>query len=56
VVNRLQKVLEWANIKLAAVVSDVNGVSAHRILAAIVNGIEDSRRLADLAHGSLQQK
>src|SRR6266542_2715632 len=28
VVNRLQKVLEWANIKLAAVVSDVVGVSA----------------------------
>src|SRR5919107_1540296 len=38
VVNQLQKVLEWANIKLANVVSDIMGVSARTMLAAIVDG------------------
>jgi transposase len=56
VVNRLQKVLEWANIKLAAVVSDINGVSARRILKALIEGVQDSQHLADLTHGSLQHK
>jgi len=28
VINRLQKVLEWANLKLASVVTDISGVSA----------------------------
>lgn len=56
VVNRLQKVLEWANLKLASVVSDINGVSARKMLAALVSGTEDSKALADLAVGSLQHK
>ena len=37
-VNRLQKVLESANIKLASVASDVNGVSGKAILQALVEG------------------
>lgn len=41
VVNRLKKTLEWANIKLACVVTDVTGVSARQILAAIVDGQSD---------------
>jgi len=37
-VNRVQKVLEAANIKLASVASDVMGVSGRAMLAAIVEG------------------
>jgi transposase len=48
-VNRLQKVLEWANIKLATVISDVVGVLARQMLAAIVDGQSDVSALADLA-------
>jgi transposase len=56
VVNRLQKVLEWANIKLAAVVSDVVGVSARQMLAAIVDGQSDVSVLAALARGRMREK
>jgi transposase len=56
VVNRLQKVLEWANIKLACVVSDVVGVSAREMLAAIVDGQSDVSVLADLARGRMREK
>jgi len=56
VVNRLQKVLEWANIKLAAVVSDVVGVSAREMLAAIVDGQSDVSVLAELARGRMREK
>src|SRR5919199_6198327 len=41
VVNQLQKVLEWANIKLASVASDIMGVSARMMLAEIVGGEAD---------------
>jgi len=56
VVNRLQKVLEWANIKLATVVSDVVGVSAREMLAAIVDGQSDVTVLAELARGRMREK
>ena len=49
VVNRLQKVLEWANIKLASVVTDITGVSARKMLQAIVDGQTDIQDLAQLA-------
>ena len=55
-VNRLQKTLEGANIKLAAVASDVAGVSARAMLAALVAGQTDTAALADLARGSLRKK
>jgi transposase len=55
-VNRLQKVLEGANIKLAAVASDVTGVSARRMLAALVAGEAAPAALADLAVGRLRDK
>jgi transposase len=55
-INRLQKTLEAANIKLAAVISDVTGVSGQAILDALVNGEEDPSTLADLAHGRIQKK
>jgi transposase len=55
-VNRLQKTLEAANIKLAAVLTDVTGVSGQAILDALVNGEEDPTTLADLAHWRVQKK
>lgn len=56
VVNRLQKVLEWANLKLASVVTDITGVSARTMLAAIVDGETDPCVMADLAKGRLREK
>jgi transposase len=55
-VNRLQKTLEAANIKLAAVLTDVTGVSGQRILDALVKGQTDPEQLADLAHWRVQRK
>jgi transposase len=54
--NRLQAVLEDANVKLAAVVTDVRGVSARAILAALCDGETDPRTLAELARGRLRSK
>jgi transposase len=54
VVNQLQKVLEWANIKLASVASDIMGVSARMMLAEIVGGEVDQGVLAELAKGKLR--
>jgi len=49
-VNRVQKVLEAANIKHAAVASDVMGVSGRAMLAAIVEGSASPELMADLAN------
>jgi transposase len=56
VINRLQKVLEDTNLKLASVVTDVTGVSARAILRAYLNGETDPWELANLARGSLRGK
>ena len=50
-VNRRQKTLEDANLKLASVVADVTGVSARALLAALLAGQPDPQGLADLAKG-----
>jgi transposase len=55
-VNRLQKVLEDANIKLASVATDVTGVSARAMIQALLDGETDPEVLADLAKGRLQAK
>ena len=55
-VNRLQKTLEGANIKLAAVLTDITGVSGQRILDALLAGETDPESLADLAHWRVQAK
>jgi transposase len=55
-VNRLQKTLETANIKLSAVVSDVTGVSARAMLRELAAGRTDAEALADLAVGRLRDK
>jgi transposase len=46
-VNRVQKVLEGANIKLASVVSNVMGVSGHAILAALLEGHQTPAQMAE---------
>lgn len=55
-VNRLQKLLETANIKLASVVSDVMGASGKAMLKALLEGTTDPEALADLARGKLRKK
>jgi len=55
-VNRLQTVLEDANIKLAGVASDVMGASGRAILAALLAGQTDPAVLAELAKGQLRKK
>lgn len=56
IVNRLQKVLEDTNIKLAAVASDITGKSARMMLEALLAGERDVNRLADLARGRMRSK
>src|SRR5205807_10568642 len=55
-VNRLQKVLETANIKLTSVGSSVMGKSAQAMLEARLSGQSDPEALAQLARGSLRGK
>jgi transposase len=54
--NRIQKVLEGANIKLASVASDVRGASGRAMLEAIIGGTTDPATLADLARGRRREK
>jgi transposase len=54
--NRIQKLLEGVNLKLASVVSDVAGVTGRAILSALARGETDKEVLAGLASGSLQHK
>ncbi len=56
VINRIQKVLEGANIKLSSVASDVVGVSGRAMLQAMIQGVQDPKALAAMAKGSLRQK
>jgi transposase len=56
VVNQLQKVLEWANIKLAGVATSVTGVSARIMLEAMLAGRTEPDELAELAKGRLRKK
>jgi transposase len=55
-VNRLQKILEDANIKLGSVVSDIQGVSARAMMEALVADTMDTLAMADLAKGALRTK
>jgi transposase len=54
--NRLQKVLEDANIKLASVATDILGVSGRAMIRALIAGEQDPTRLADLARRRLRAK
>jgi transposase len=55
-VNRVQGVLERANIKLAAVATDIMGVSGRAILAALLAGRADPATMAELAKGRMRTK
>src|SRR5580693_5328500 len=54
--NRLLKLLETANIKLASVASDVFGVSGRAMLRALIAGETSAEAMADLARGQLRRK
>jgi transposase len=54
--NRLLKLLETANIKLASVASDVFGVSGRAMLRALIAGETSAEAMADLAKGQLRRK
>jgi len=56
VVNRVQKVLEDANIKLASVASDVLGKSGREMIEAMIAGVSDAQSMAELARGQLRKK
>lgn len=56
-VNRLQKILEGANIKLDSVVKDITGKSARKLLQRIIDDdIPDSEEVSKLVHGRLRPK
>ena len=55
-VNRLQKTLEGANIKLSSVATDIMGKSGRDMLAALVAGRTDAAALAQLARGKMREK
>jgi transposase len=55
-VNRVQKLLEGANIKLSSVATNVMGVSARAMLAELVAGQTDVALMADLARGRMRAK
>lgn len=54
--NRLLKLLETANIKLASVASDVFGVSGRRMLRALIAGKATPQEMAELAKGRMRTK
>jgi transposase len=56
IANRIQKVLEDANIKLASVATDALGASGRAILEAMLAGEQDAARLAEMAQGKLRNK
>jgi transposase len=56
VANRVQKVLESANIKLASVATDVLGVSGRAMLEALITGQASPTEMAELAKGRLREK
>jgi transposase len=56
IANRIQKVLEDANIKLASVATDALGASGRAMLEAIIQGEQDSQHLAEMSRGLLRNK
>jgi transposase len=55
-VQRVEKTLQDAGIKLSSVASEVLGVSARKMLDALISGTNDPEILADLAKGALRKK
>ena len=55
-IQRLEKLLEDAGIKLSSVASDITGVSGRLMLQALIDGHRDPAALADLAKRRLRHK
>jgi transposase len=55
-IQRLEKVLEDAGIKLSSVASDITGVSGRAMLEALIAGNSDPTAMADLARRRLREK
>src|SRR6266478_2363102 len=55
-VQRIQKLLEGANIKLGDVASDVMGVSGRAMLQALADGVDDPAAVAGMAKAALRNK
>ena len=53
-VQRIQKTLEEANIKLNSVISDIMGVSGRRMIEAMIAGVRNPQRLAELANRGIK--
>jgi transposase len=56
IIERIQKLLEAANVKLSSVVADITGVTGRAVLQALADGTTDPVELAALARGSLVRK
>jgi len=56
VINRIQKVLEDANVKLGSVASNPLGVSGRLMIEAIIRAEYDPVKLADMARSRLRKK
>jgi transposase len=56
VAQRIQKVLEGANVKLSSVVTDLTGVSGRAMLEALISSTDSLDTIADLARGRLRMK
>jgi len=54
--NRIQKVLEGANIKLGSVATDILGKSGREMLGSIIKGTDDPAELAGMARGKMKSK
>ena len=56
VVNRIQKTLEDANIKLASVATDITGKSGRAVLDALADGKLSAEQMAELVHRRMEAK
>ena len=56
VVERMQQVLEGANIKLSSVATDITGASGRSMLEAMINGVSEPNTLAEMAQGRMRKK
>jgi transposase len=54
--QRAEKLLEDAQVKLSSVISDIFGVSGRAMLQALIAGQRDPAVLAQLARGSMRRK
>jgi transposase len=54
--NRVEKVLEDANVKLSSVLSDIFGVSGQLMLESLLNGSADPEQIAQFAQRKAKKK